>query len=128
MLSVILGLLTLFVGDFLWNLGFLPNPQMTRRSLCLFSEYFVKRESSRPHGKITKRSKSSSHDSVTPPTSNHEFFPIEGLEKPRLEELGPYAYRQILTKEDIEFRQEGESVFYTAKRIFQFAPGTGFTK
>ena len=47
---------------------------------------------------------------------------IEGLEKPRLEEVGPYAYRQVLTKEDIEFRQEGESVRYTAKRIFQFAP------
>ncbi len=44
------------------------------------------------------------------------------MEKPKLEEVGPYAYRQVLTKEDVTFSQGGDAVRYTAKRIFQFAP------
>ena len=34
-------------------------------------------------------------------------FSAAGEEKPKLQEVGPYAYRQVLTKEDVKFTEVG---------------------
>ena len=39
--------------------------------------------------------------------TNEEAF-LRGEEKPKLQEVGPYAYRQVLTKEDVKFTEVGK--------------------
>ena len=44
-----------------------------------------------------------------------------GEEKPKLQEVGPYAYRQTLTKEDVKFREVGSLlalIYYTHNKYY----------
>ena len=41
-----------------------------------------------------------------------------GEEKPKLQEVGPYAYRQVLTKEDVKFTEVGKEGLTRVKYMF----------
>ena len=46
------------------------------------------------------------------------FFAPAGEEKPKLQEVGPYAYRQVLTKEDVKFTEVGKEGLTRVKYMF----------
>ena len=53
-------------------------------------------------------------------TDHIHYFP--GLELPRLEEVGPYVYREKMQKSKVIFKDDGSNVEYEVKRRYDFAP------
>ena len=54
-------------------------------------------------------------------TANHKIFLISGKEKPKLVEVGPYAYVQNMRKTNITFSKDGSEVTYAVKRDYIFS-------
>ncbi len=45
---------------------------------------------------------------------------IQGREKPNLVEVGPFVYRQLITKTDVEFCEDEEELTHSVYREFYF--------